>query len=161
MKVTGLDEFVEGLNAIGEHAGGIAKKCAYDGARSLADGIAEKIQQLPVDSNGFTVGTDPLNIITTRDRDDLAACLGVSSIENDGMSTSVSVSFKGYISRTERKYPSGVPAALIARSIEKGTSVRAKKPFLRPAINSKKSAALSAMQKTMADSLAQIQKMEG
>ena len=162
MKVEGLQEFMDGLTAIGEHAGGIAKKCAFDGARVVADGIAEKVCELPIDSNGgFTKGTDPLNVITARDRTDLAACLGVSKIENDGMSTSVSISFNGYISRTERKYPNGVPAALIARSIEKGTSVRAKKPFLRPAIKSNQQAALAAMQKTMDESVAQIQKMEG
>ena len=161
MKVKGLDEFVETLNMIGEKTGGVSKKCAYDGARLMADGIKEKVEQLPIDSDGFTVGTDPLNVITAQDRADLAACVGISRIENNGMATTVSVSFDGYISRTERKYPNGVPAALIARSLEKGTSVRAKKPFLRPAVNAKKAAALAAMQETMAESIAQIQKMEG
>lgn len=160
MKTEGLEEFVAELNKLAAATPGVTKKCLYDGARVLADGIREAVKGLPLDPDGhFTPVKDPLRTITAKDREDLAEAVGISKIES-GASSSVSVSFAGYISRTEEKFPKGVPAALIARSIEKGTSVRAKKPFLRPAIKKNKDAVLDAMQATMAESLAQISQKE-
>ena len=157
----GMEEFIRTLNALGEKAGGVAKKCAYDGAKILREEIAAGVRALPLDEDGFRKGSDPLKMITEADRNDLENCLGVSRIESDGLVTSVSVSFDGYIRRTEDKYPKGVPAIMIARSIESGSSVRAKKPFVRPAVNKARERVLSAMQETMSDSIQQIQKLEG
>lgn len=161
MKVEGMDEFVRSLTAIGRHTAGVARKCAYDGAALLRGELEESVKALPLDTDGFTVGTDPLRVITERDRADLAACAGISKIESDGLGTSVSVSFDGYISRTEKDFPKGVPAALIARSIESGSSVRAKRPFMRMTVKNSSERVLSAMQETMTESIAQISKMEG
>lgn len=161
LKTDGLDEFVQQLQALGQRTQGIAKACVYDGAAVLKDAIVEGVNNFPVHQGGYTPGKTPLRVITEKDRDDLAACVGVSKIESDGLATSVSVSFDGYISRTEKKYPNGVPAAMIARSLEKGSSVRAKKPFVRPAVKKAKEAVLSAMQQALAERIGQTMKQEG
>lgn len=161
MTVDGMEDFLDELGRIGAKSAGIAKKCAYSGAAVMADAVRVWTKALPLDSNGhFVKGTDPLHVITDQDREDLAACVGVSGIESDGMTTTVSVSFDGYITRAEKKFPNGVPAAMIARSIESGSSVRAKRPFVRPAVRAASKEVLAAMRQTMGECIEQIQKLE-
>lgn len=150
----GLDDFMKQLNALGSHTTGTTKRCIYDGAAVLAEAVVTGVGGLPVDESQFTPGTDPLRVMTAADKADLAASVGISRIEATGGTGTVSVSFDGYISRTEPKYPGGVPAALIARSIEKGTSVRAKNPFVRRAVNAAKQTVPAAMQASLDESVA-------
>lgn len=155
MKSEGLSEFVDQLQKLADGSLGLAKRCAFDGARVLADALSEAAEALPLDENPFTPRRDPLRVITEEDRDDLVESLGVSRISQEGLSVSVSVSFDGYIRRTEEKYPNGVPAALIARSIEGGSSVRAARPFVRTAARKAADSVLAAMQRTMDETIKQ------
>ncbi len=161
LKTDGMTDFLNILNSIGENTTKVARRCVYAGANVAHEAIEASVRKLPLD-NHFIAGRDPLRVITKEDRDDLAGCLGYSKIESDGGSTSGSVSFSGYIRRTEAKYPNGVPAVLIARSIEKGTSVRDAHPFVRPTVNRiRKEAVPSAMQATLDESIEQIKQQEG
>lgn len=156
MKATGAEALANELQKLGENTSGVAKKCAYDGARAVTDAVAAAVKSLPLDENGFKPGTDPLRIITMQDRRDLEKCLGISRIENDGFSTTVSVSFDGYLSRKEDNFPKGVPAAMVARSIESGSSVRAKKPFMRVTLRKVTDTVLDVMKQTFDESVDQL-----
>lgn len=149
----GADEFLRQLNSLAGKTPGAAKRALYDGAGVMADQLRDATSRLPVDANPFTPGRDPLRVITAEDLADLMGCLGISRIESGSDGSSVSVSFDGYIRRAEPKYPGGVPAPLIARSIEKGSSVRAKNPFVRQAVNRAKDAVLAAMQASLDESI--------
>ena len=59
----------------------------------------------------------------------------------------VKLGFDGYDNVKTDSYPHGRPIMMIARSLESGSSVREKHPFIRPAINSSKKAALEACQR--------------
>lgn len=157
----GMDDFLAQLGALGERATGIGKKACYDGMAVMADAVQASTGQLPLDTYPFTPVSDPLRVITEQDRRDLADCLGISRIETDGGVITVSLSFDGYISRTEPRFPNGVPAALIARSLESGSSVRAKNPFIRSAVNRAREAVAQAMQASVDASIEQINNMEG
>lgn len=141
----GLDGFLATLNSLGESAVKVAKQCVYAGAGEIHGAMEKSVLSLPLDSDGFTPDKDPLRVITDQDRRDLAACLGYSKID-DSDGVSVSVSFDGYISRKEKNFPKGVPAALIARSMESGSSVRAKNPFVRKSVNSVRATVPTVMQ---------------
>jgi hypothetical protein len=84
------------------------------------------------------------NVIGTWDKAILEQRLGVSHIEATGDRADAVVSFAGYNGRPTKKYPNGVPVPMIARSIESGSSVREKNPFIRRAYNNAKSKAQQA-----------------
>ena len=157
----GMDDFLAELNNLGEKSAGAAKRCLYDGAAVAAAAIRDAVEKLPLDDDPRKPYTGPLRVITERDRQDLADCIGISQIKQDASAWTVSTSFTGYISRTEKDYPDGVPAAMIARSIESGSSVRAKNPFFRRAMNRAKAQITQAMQQSLDESIAYTQQQEG
>ena len=53
--------------------------------------------------------------------------------------------FDGYNEDVTKKWPHGKPNSMIARSIEGGTSWKAKHPFIAPAVRSSRDAAEKAM----------------
>ena len=66
-------------------------------------------------------------------------------MENDNGYINTKIGFDGYNATKTKKYPNGQPNALIARSIESGTSKHQKTPFVRPAISKAKAKAEAAM----------------
>jgi hypothetical protein len=52
----------------------------------------------------------------------------------------VKLGFAGYNSTITDKYPNGQPNSMIARSLQSGTSFRARIPFVDNAVSAKKSA---------------------
>ena len=151
----GIEKLEQALGALAGQSGKAAKRVLYDGAKVLHQAIQDATEKLTLDEYPFTPGKDPLRVISRKDREDLAQCVGFSPILNEEDGTySVSVSFDGYITRTEPKFPKGVPAAMIARSIESGSSVRAKKPFVRPAVRKVTDAVNQAMQETFDQTVA-------
>ena len=81
---------------------------------------------------------------------DLAEGLGIAKPDVDHQgNTNTKVGFKGYGSHPTKKYPKGVPNALLARAVESGSSVRKKTPFVRPGTNKARSKAIDEMDKEL------------
>ena len=74
--------------------------------------------------------------------------MGVAPFRDSPDQVDTLIGFNGYLTRKEENYPNGVPAQLVARSIESGSSVRAEHPFVSPAVRAARSAALRAMDET-------------
>lgn len=125
----------------GDQAIAVMKAAVYAGVGVLADAIKTEIQNLPEES-GYMPKGKKRNVVGTNDKKMLQERLGVSRIDATGDKADAVVSFNGYNGRPTKKYPQGVPIALIARSIESGSSVRVKNPFIRRAFNAAKSNAL-------------------
>lgn len=139
--VKGGDEFSALLTGLsGDAAVTVMKAACYAGAGVLADAIKAEIRDLPVESGYMRPGRKR-SVVGTNDKRMLEERLGVSRIEAKGDGASVAVGFSGYNDRPTKKYPAGVPIPLIARSIESGSSVRQKNPFIRRAFNKSKSQA--------------------
>lgn len=157
MTTDGMDDFIETLNTLGEKTEAAAKRSLYAGADVLADALRAAVLQLPLDNDPKKPRSGPLRVITTQDREDLANCVGLSRMDSNAEGINISASFTGYIGRTEAGYPNGVPAAMIARSIESGSSVRAKRPFIRRTVNGVKASVSQAMQEELDAYINQIQ----
>lgn len=144
MTVKGLTDWSIKLQELGEAAGDVMAKAVYAGAGAVADAVKSAIDTIPEQQGYMPDGTQ--RVSATRDeKADLKEGLGISTFDNVGGKVSCAVGFEGYSRHKTRKYPKGVPIPMIARSIEKGSSVRAAYPFVRRAAQKVKESAKSSM----------------
>lgn len=142
---SGLDDYLAQLQELEENTEDIIKKGIYEGAAVAASEIRSATQSIPVDSGMGTVH-DKLNGVNKVQKAGLLDGLGIAPMKEDGLGWNTKIGFDGYNSMRTRKYPSGQPNALIARSVESGTSFRAPHPFVGPAARKAKSKAEKAME---------------
>lgn len=154
LKYSGGEEFADKILALGEQGEAIAKHALFVGAGVVADAIKNAIAQLPTGTpKGNSPTGHPFTGLTEDDKEDLLNGLGIARFESGRDEVSTAISFAGYTRRTEDDYPGGVPLAMIARSIESGSSVRTKNPFVRPTVSKIKGKAVSEMGKTASDDI--------
>lgn len=154
-ELIGLEEIQKKLEGLGEGTDAILNKALFEGSRVMADAFKAAIQSLPEDP-GFKVikkGEKPRNVVTAEDKADMIAHMGISRFQRRTGEVYASISFDGYDSTKTRKFPNGRPVVLIARSINSGSSVRMKHPFVKPTINKYKQAAQDAMRKAVEEEL--------
>lgn len=145
----GIDNFSKMLEQL-ENTEELCGRILYEGARVVADACKESIRSLPVQDGEYQGSSEkPLIGITKTQKEDLEESFGITPMQVDNGVYHVKVGFDGYGSRPTKKYPRGVPNAMLARSIESGTTFRRKIPFIRPALIRSKEAAIQAMQKAL------------
>ena len=110
----GFEEYRKQLKKLGANVEGVIKYAVYDAAGMVADSIKAAT---PVDTGA------------------LQNSVGLTDFKNEGGYVYTKVVFNGYDDR-------GVPNAIKARVLESGSSNRTKHPFIRPAVNRVKSAAV-------------------
>lgn len=151
LTVEGLDEFVTDLIKIYSDATIMYRRCAFEGARVLADEMKAGIEGLKV-QNGYGTEKKPLNGVNGYVKADLRDGLGISKIETENFVTNVSVGFSGYSKRVENvkwldQTNNSVAIQMEARTVESGTSWMRKQPFVRKAINRAKKKIDNAIEK--------------
>ncbi len=132
------DEYAVKLSMLGAKTHDIAKKAIYAGAGAVADEIRDNIEFLPDDTFRHLDWDEKFEGVPAKQKQDMRNGLGVSPIQDDKDGNwNAKVGFDGYGAKTN-DFPEGVPHALLARSIESGSSVREKTPFVRPAVRAMK-----------------------
>ena len=118
------DDYAARLSALGTRSDSVATKALYVAAGMVADRIKDNLR----------------GVVSSEATGALAESLGVTPMQEDSTGNwSVKVGFDGYDAK-------GVPNQLKARALESGTSRGERKhPFVRPAVNASKGAALAAM----------------
>ena len=138
----GLEEYELLISRLKKGTEEIAGRAIYAGAAVVADEMRANIQSLPV-IRGYGTPEDPLpGGVTDRQKRGLLAGFGISSLKNNNGYLNVKLGFDGYNSTKTKKYPKGQPNAMIARAIESGSSIRKKRPFIRPAVDKAKKKAI-------------------
>lgn len=130
----GVDKFVSELDKLGDNVEEISKRAIYSGAKVLADAIRSNIQGLSTDKR-----------LTDYEKEGMLVGLGVAPMKKNGQIIDTKIGMHGYNSHRTKKYPKGQPNAMIARSVEKGTSFRKPQPFIQPAVEQYKAEAENAM----------------
>lgn len=146
MKITvgaGIDNYIKALDQLTLRAEPQIKQAVYVGGGMVADAVRSAINDLPPRRGKFT--EPPVSGVTKSQKQGLLDGLGISSMRNDGGFINVHIGFDGYNSTITDNWPRGVPNALVARSVESGTSWLKKHPFIAPAVRSVKTAAEMAM----------------
>ena len=149
MKISGgLTGYARALRELGVvRADSCVKLALYEGARVVADQVRENLQALPEDRFRF-LRNEQYNVVTPEEKADLLDALSVTPHRMEGDGWTVKIGFAGYGKRQHptKKDPSGIPNNMIAGSIESGSSVRQKHPFVRPAVAQARARAQAAMQ---------------
>ncbi|MBR2132905.1 MAG: hypothetical protein IJ955_10315 [Oscillospiraceae bacterium] len=148
------EEFAIKLSQLADGSEEIAKKAIYQAAGIVTDQIRRNLEKNLSDSasaakDGSARSKNQYNHPTG----DLSRSLGITPIQrdNDGY-LNARVGFDGYDRR-------GVPNQLKARVMESGSSTIKKRPFVRPAVNATKAAAVQTMEKVVEEEIQKI--MEG
>lgn len=137
MSVTGTRELSAMLESLGKDSQEIAKRGLYQGAKIVADAVKANISGLPV-TDDYGTPSRPRDGIRAYEKDGLMAGMGVASHRAGGGKVDTSIGFHGYNSR-------GKPNAVIARSVERGTSFMKANPVVKPALAATRGAAKAAM----------------
>lgn len=141
VKIVGFETLRENIETLNKYGEAIVSKALYAGAGVMADAIRERINALPVDTPRRLKDYDAFRVLVEEDKEDLANSLGIAEFERDEDGVRTVIGFAGYGRHKTKKYKKGIPMPMLARSIESGSSVRQKHPFVRPAVNSARAAA--------------------
>ena len=143
-KFEGIEEYTESLAKIGgENAVKVLKYAVYPGAAVVANAIRSEIE------------------VNHRRSGDLAESLTLSAMRNDDGYVNTKVTFSGYDSKKKSKrFPSGVPNAVKAASLESGNSRgQHGTHFISKTVKSVSEKAINEMSKALDEKIGQI--MEG
>lgn len=143
----GLDEYLKTLRELGDQSDGIIKRAVFDGAAEVAKAVEAEIQALPeVEHNGYQFPWQlPIKGVTKEQKKGLLDGMGLSKMENDNGYINTKLGFDGYNDVKTKELPKGQPNAMLARSINSGSSTRQKIPFMNRAVKAAKAKAEDAM----------------
>lgn len=142
---SGIDNYISQLNKLQQSTkDGVVGRTVYAGAAVVADSVRRAIQALPV-GDGRAQGGGLVDTVTLPQKAGLLDGFGISQMKDDDGFVNVKLGFAGYNATRTRRYPRGQPNALIARSVNSGTTFRKKTKFVDKAVNSARKAAEAAM----------------
>ena len=151
----GMDEYLAKLGNLEFAAPGLVGQAIYEGAKIVADQVRAEIEALPTaESKRVATPRDPTQV----EKDGLLDGLGVAKKKNDSGYINVKIGMDGYNTDKTKKYPKGKPNAMIARSIESGSTVMKRNAFISRAVNKTKKDAEAAMQKVIEEGIEKIVK---
>lgn len=133
------------------------KKAVAAGAAVVADQIKANLEALPEEEFRKLGEGETFQGLPVGQKKDLIDSFGLTPIEkgkNGFIHTKAG--FDGYGSFPTNAYPEGVPNPLLARSVESGSSVRQKTPFVEPAVKAKRKEAVEAMNDVIEDEFKSI-----
>lgn len=158
IKFTGLDEYINKIEQLSGNAKIYVGKAIYDGAKVVADNTKKALESLPTDDSKTEVGEQRKSIRTLQKKG-LIESFGIAPERVDGGSfLNVKTGFDGYNKLITPRWPIGQPNAMIARSLESGTSFMPKNRVISRATNASKDECLKAMEKSLKRSIEEIMK---
>lgn len=148
LEATGIDEFAKMLGKLGNEVESIAAQSLYEGAGIMANALKSAIASIPTENwHRVEPGVNPLRSATPAEKRQIQEAVGIAKFDKNGseVNTAIGITGSGYMKRKTKKYKKGVPIAMVARSINSGSSYRAKYPFVRMARAAAKGPAEAAM----------------
>lgn len=126
---------------------GITKKAVYAGAAIVADQIRANLEALPEDKFRRLRPGEKFSVVSAALKQELSKSFGLTKIKMDEAGfLHTKAGIEGY-SRFDWHGDESMPLPMVARSIESGSSVRVKTPFVRPAVQATRKKAIAEMQK--------------
>jgi len=152
-----VTELENSLSRVGDIE--VAKKVVEAGAQPMADEIRNMLIALPEDQFRYLRKGEVFKGLPKQQKQDLANGFGITDADIDrNGNANIKIGFNGYGKYKTKKYPKGVPNALLARAVESGSSVRRKTPFVRTGTNKSLKETLKAMEKKLNEEIVRIMK---
>lgn len=142
-----IDEYIEQIHKIYTDVDRYVLAAINEGGHVMGEAIKDGIKSLPVDDDPQR--KDMRNGINSLQREGLLRSFGFAPLRTDGTLKNRKLGFDGYNAIKTDRWPNGQPNAMIARSVESGTSFMRKNPFINKALRSKKTATEQAMQERL------------
>lgn len=162
MKLTvgkGMDEYLARLGNLSFTAPDAISKAVKVGGDIVTDQIRANLEVVPVTSeHDFGSAKRLRNGPREAEKQGLLDSLGIAPERNDNGYVNVKAGFDGYNNNPTKKYPRGQPNAMIARSVESGTSFMKKNPFVAPAVRQTREKAEMAMASTIDAEISKVMK---
>lgn len=133
------------------------KKAVAAGAAVIADQIKANLEALPEEDFRKLGEGETFHGLPAGQKKDLVDSFGLAPIAKDKNGfIHTKAGFDGYGSFPTNTYPDGVPNQLLARSVESGSTVRQKMPFVEPAVKVKRREAVETMNDVLEDEFKSI-----
>lgn len=152
---SGLDDYVEQLERLSNASRECIGEAIYQGAGFVADKVKEATRALPIDERHVKDG-QMLNGITRKQKAGLLDGFGIAPLRDDNDYLNVKLGFAGYNSVKTKTFPNGQPNAVIARSVNSGTSFRQRIPFVDDAVRQAKKACEEKMKDTIENEIKKV-----
>lgn len=137
--------------------GATIEKAVHAGAAIVADRIRANLEALPEEEFRKLGEGETFRGLPAGQKKDLVDSFGLTPIDKDKRGfIHTKAGFNEYGSFPTNAYPEGVPNQLLARSVESGSSVRQKTPFVEPAVRATRKQAIEAMEKVIDDEIKKI-----
>lgn len=156
----GLDEYIAQLGNLQRSAKPVIGLSVYEGAKVVADGIRKEIEALPTEAvlADSESKKKPRRNPTPVEKEGLLQGLGVAKMTDDRGFLNVKIGMDDYNRHVTEKWPYGKPNAMIARSIDRGTSFMRRIPFISTATRKTRKQAEAAMQAELDKQIKRIMK---
>lgn len=157
----GLKIYAKDIERLNKNSMSITGKAIYQGAKVIADEVKKNLNNTTTISNGQALQAwrkGVRAVLTDSQKKNLIESFGVSKSQNDNGFINVKVGFDGYNDTVTKRWPKGQPNAMIARSLESGSSTFDKQPFVRPAVKAKEKQAIKEMEKVFDEEINKIMK---
>lgn len=117
----------------------------YGAAGIVADEIRSELDGVPTDE-GYGTQSEPISGPKKAQKEGLLDSLGISGLQDDGSGyLNVKIGFDGYNRIKTKRWPSGQPNQMIARSVERGTSFMKANAFVKKAVAATRKRAINFM----------------
>lgn len=134
----------------------VCGKAVYKAAGIVTDSIRSGISSVPTRTKEH-----PKTGLSPSERSGLEKGLGIAKLSNDNGFVNVKIGFAGYNDHSTKRWPSGQPNAVIARSIERGTTFRHATHFVKKAVASTRKEAIDAMGRVVDEEIEKIMHTKG
>lgn len=157
MNVRGFQEFLDQLVRAGQASGKVTGVALYEGVKVVADELRAQTEDLPVDRGKKKKdGKNSKRGLTAEEKQGLLERLGSSTARKTGADKNIVIGFGGYSSHKTETWKQGVPNALVARSVDRGTSFMRATHFLSRTARLSKDRAEAAMKEAAEAELRRI-----
>lgn len=157
LRMQGLKEYEEMLSKLDKDTVPMIGRALYEGGKVVADEFRREVEALPVVApNVRGTSERKLTGITSEQKRGLLQGLGIAKMRSRYGVHDIKIGFDGYNSVHTKKYPGGQPNAMIARSVNAGSSFRAATHFADRAARNSKARAEKAMQQQFDKDLKKI-----
>lgn len=131
----GVDNYISELQKLYDDTEEIIGAAIYQGAAVVMKSVVSAIDGIQTD-NRFGTPENKTIGPNSYQKEGLRQSIGIAKLRKDSSFWNVKIGFDGYNGLKTKTWPQGQPNAMVARSVESGTSWMQKQPFMRKAESS-------------------------